>query len=88
MRIQTNIIESFHFEGIPGAFFRGRGPVWPGRGNTAALSPGPSNEHPAACRRAPDCLHMAYQFANMTEGAKHERQAGASGPPIGRPLSR
>ena len=64
VRIQTNIIESFHFEGIPGAFFRGRGPVWPGRGNTAALSPGPSSEHPAAWRRAPDC------GLPMTEGAQ------------------
>jgi uncharacterized MAPEG superfamily protein len=52
-------------EGIPGAFLRGRGPVWPGRGNTAALPPGPSGERPAAWRRAPDCgLHMAYRFAN------------------------
>ena len=35
-------IESF--EGMPGAFLRGRGPVWPGRGNTAALPPGPSSD--------------------------------------------
>ena len=36
------------------SFFGGRGPVWPGRGNTAALSPGPGSEHPAAWGRAPD----------------------------------
>jgi hypothetical protein len=43
--IQTNLI----FEGIPGAFLRGRGPVWAGRGSSTALSPGPSSKHPAAC---------------------------------------
>ena len=48
------------------SFFGGRGPVWPGRGNTAALSPGPGSEHPAAWGRAPD------SSPTMTEGAPQE----------------
>jgi hypothetical protein len=50
-------IESLRVTVYQVAFLRGRGPVWPGRGNTTALSAPVQvarGEHPAAWRRALD----------------------------------
>jgi len=60
-----------------GCLSSGEGPclagAWPGRGNTAALSPGPSGERPAAWRRAPDCVVFTWHTdLPMTEGVQRE----------------